>query len=558
MGEKRLHPGVRKLREALETQRLSKREFLRLSTLLGVSATTAYAMAGLAAPRLGRAQTALPRGGTLRIGMRVQDFTNVHAIAWVEPANVALSVVETLTRIHQDNITRPLLCESWEASDDLRTWDIRLRTDARWRSGRPFVAREVVANFGHILDPATGSSAIGLFKDYLLRDVETGETDDDGNPVMTTELWDANAMEVVDDHTVRFNLSRGHVALPEDLFNYTNLMADPEENFDFGPGTNGTGAFFLEEYRVGERAVLRANPDYYGDGPYLDAIEIIDLGDDPSARLAALRSRQVDMLRLVDAAEQPVLETMEDVEIYRASTSSTAVIQMRVTEPPFDNPLVRKAMRLGIDPEIAVQSAVNGLGLPAEHHHVCPVHREYAPLPAMGYRPDEARALLAEAGFPDGIDITMHCKTEPAWELRCMQVVQQMYAGAGIRMELDVMPSAQFWDVWNEVPLGFVEWLHRPLAITVLGLGYRTGVPWNAFNYSDPEFDRLLTQAESTLDIEERRAVMERIERLLQESGPIAQPLWRDTISGAHRRVRNFELHPASWVFFDELALEPA
>ncbi|MFQ5959374.1 MAG: ABC transporter substrate-binding protein, partial [Alphaproteobacteria bacterium] len=85
------------------------------------------------------------------------------------------------------------------------------------------------------LDPETGSSSVGLMKGYMLEEFETGEVDDKGNPKKSHKLWDANAIEKIDDHTVRLNLKVPHVAIPEDLFHYTNSILDPEEGGFLGP-----------------------------------------------------------------------------------------------------------------------------------------------------------------------------------------------------------------------------------------------------------------------------------------------------------------------------------
>ena len=158
------------------------------------------------------------------------------------------------------------------------TWDLKIRPELKWHSGRDFVAEDVAWNLQRVLDPATGSSVLGLMKGYMMND--------DG-----TELWDANAIEIIDAKTVRLNIKVPQIAIPEHLFHYPLAILDPEENGQFGAGSNGQGAFELVEYIQNEKAILVARDDYYGEGPYLDRIEMLDLGDDPSATLAGLSSR---------------------------------------------------------------------------------------------------------------------------------------------------------------------------------------------------------------------------------------------------------------------------
>ena len=558
MGKKTLHPHIPKLVAQFEGGLIGRREFLRTSTLLGLSATAAYGLAGKIGGQamIGRAQAAMPKGGTIRIGMGVQEIKTPHAYNWVQPAIIATQVIGRLAVTNQDNITEPWLAESWEASDDLKTWTFKLR-DLKWHNGRQFTADDVVWNFNHILDPATGSSSVGLMKGYMLEEYDTGKKDDEGKPVMSTRLWSSNAIEKVDDRTIRFNLKVPQLAIPEHMDHYANMILDPEENGIFQPGSNGLGAFTLKEHEVGIKAVLEARKEpFFRGGPYLDRLEFIDVGEDPSANIAALASKQVHGLYQVDTGQYEILKRIPHINTHEAKTAATAVVQLIIDRKPFDHPKVRLAMRYGMDTGRVLELAQRGLGLKAEHHFVCPIHPEYAPLPEMTRNPAKARQLLKEAGYPDGVDITINAKKDPAWELAAVQAMVEQWKEADIRAKINVMPSAQFWDVWDKFDCGFVEWAHRPLGIMVLSLGFRTGVPWNPTKFADKEFDDLLTKAEGTLDLEKRRALMAKIETIMQQRGPIAQPVWRSIITGMDKRVKGYRMHPQYQFRGSELAIE--
>lgn len=554
----REHPFIPKLKEQFCEGRVSRREFLRTATLLGMSAATAYGFAGKVTGRsfADPAHAAMPKGGTVRIGMGVQEVTQPHAFNWVYPANISTQVVGRLAVINQDNIAEPWLAESWEASDDLRTWTFKLR-DLKWHNGRQFTADDVVWNFNHILDPATGSSSVGLMKGYMLEEYDTGQKDDDGNAVMSTRLWDSNAIEKIDDRTVRFNLKVPQLAIPEHLDHYTNAILDPEEGGKFGVGSNGLGAFTLVEHAVGIKAVLEARKEpFFMGGPYLDTLEYIDVGEDPSANVAALASQQVHGLYQVDTAQYEILKAIPHINIHEVATAATAVVQMIIDRKPFDHPKVRLAMRYGMDSNQVLELAQRGLGLPGEHHFVCPIHPDYAPLPEMTRDPAKARQLLEEAGYPDGVSFTINAKKDPAWEIAAVQAMVEQWKECGINAEINVMPQAQFWDVWDKFDCGFVEWAHRPLGFMVLSLGFRTGVPWNPTQFADQEFDDLLTQAEGTLDLDKRKAIMKKIEVIMQQRGPICQPVWRSILTGMDKKVKGFRMHPQYQFRGNELAIE--
>ncbi|MEE8532013.1 MAG: ABC transporter substrate-binding protein [Alphaproteobacteria bacterium] len=551
MTERREHSYIPTLRQQLAEGKIDRREFLRTATLLGLSAGAAYAFVGKVTGErfVPRAKAAMPKGGTLRLSMRVLDIKDPHTFSWAVDSNITRNVVEYMSKTGQDNVTRPLLLESWAASDDLKTWTLNVRKGIKWHNGRELDANDIVRNINHVLDPDTGSSVLGLMKGYMLNEVEK-----DGEK--TTELWDANAVERIDSHTVRLNCKQAQLAVPEHLFHYPFPVLDPEEGGKFGVGSNGTGAFDLVAHEIGRKSVLKARGDYWGDGPYLDSLEYHDLGDDPSAKIAALASKQVHGLDTADILSVDAIKALPHVNIFEVSTAQTAVVRGRVDTAPWDDPRVRKALRLATDTPKILQLAYRGLGSPGEHHHVCPIHPEYAKLPFMKQDIAAAKALLAEAGHADGIDVKIDLNGNSKWEINAAQGLKEQWKAAGIRVDLNVMPGAQFWENWDKTPFGMTSWTHRPLGVMVLGLAYRSGVPWNESAYNNPEFDRLLTKAEGLLDVDERREVMVEIEKIMQEDGPITQTLWRAVFTAMDKRVKGFSMHPTSYLFGEELAVE--
>ena len=554
------HPLVPTLKRQLVERQIDRREFLRYATLLGMAAPAAYTFVGkvtgepLVAPA--QAQGTMPKGGTLRIAMRCQDLKSPHTYSWIESANSARQVVDYLTVTGVDNITRPGLVEKWETSPDLKTWTLRLRKNVKWHNGRQFTADDVVWNFKRVLDPKTGSSVLGLMKGFLIEDYDAGEKDDKGNPKKSSRLWDAGAIQKVDDFTVRLNGKTPQLAVPEQLFHYPFLILDPAENGEFKVGSNGTGAFTLVANEVGRKQVLKARKEaYWGGGPYLDQLEFIDLGDDPAASVAALASKQVDGLYGADIVQLEALQKIPHIQMYQVTTAYTATARVQPVKP-FDDKRVRQALRFAIDSNAVLQIAHRGLGQPGEHHHVSPVHPEYAKLAPFTRDVAKAKKLLAEAGYPNGIDTEIICRPQPAWELLAVQAMVEQWKEAGIRVKINVMPSTQYWEVWTKVPFGFTTWAHRPLGIMSLALAYRSGGSWNESKYSNPEFDRLLTQAEGTLDVASRRETMARLETILQDDGPIVQPVWRSIFTFHDKRVLGFRPHPTLYIFANQLAIQ--
>ena len=151
-----------------------------------------------------------------------------------------------------------------------------------------------------------------------------------------------------DPKTLVLNLKEAQVAVPEHFFHYPFLMLDPAENGVFAVGSNGTGSFDLVELEVGRKAILKRIADKPG---FVDELQFIDLGDNPSAVAAALASKQVDGIYQGNIEQFEIYKAMDHINIHEAVTAQTAVARMRLDQKPFDNPAVRKAMRLATDPE---------------------------------------------------------------------------------------------------------------------------------------------------------------------------------------------------------------
>ncbi len=547
------------LQQQLREKAIDRRDFLRSATLLGMSAAAAYAFAGQVTGEgvaHAQAKPALPRGGTLRLGMRCQELTSPHTYSWVESSNSARQHFDYLTITGVDNITRPSLVEKWDPSEDLKVWTLSLRRDVKWHNGRQFNADDVVWNLKRVMDPKTGSSVLGLMKSFLMEDYETEETDAKGAKKKASRLWNANAIEKVDDYTVRLNGRVANLAVPEQLYHYPLLILDPADNGVFKVGSNGTGPFILTENEVSRRQMFKPNKNYWGGAPYLDQLEFIDLGDDAAAAIGALASKQVDGLYFADVMQVDALKQFPHLQMYQVPTAYTATARMQPVKP-FNDKRVRQAMRLAIDPAVIVQISQRGFGQPGEDHHVSPVHPEYAKVPAQPRDVAKAKKLLADAGYPNGLDteVTARASDSAAWELVAIQAMVEQWKEAGIRVKINVLPSTQYWEVWTKVPFGFTTWAHRPLGVMTYSLAYRTGGTWNESAYSNPEFDTLLAQAEGLLDVERRRAVMAKLEQIMLDDGPIVQPVWRATLTFMDKKVQGFQMHPTAYINARELAV---
>ena len=563
------HPAIPELTDKLRKGKMSRREFLRTTTLLGMSAGAAYTLAGKTVGEFivppANAATNGKHGGRLRVAMRIPEVSDPATFDWVEKSNITRHMLEYLTVTGADNITRPYLAERWEASEDLKEWTFYLRKGIKWHNGDEFNADDVVFNFKRWLDPATGSSNLSLFS-AMTEEYETGEVDDEGNPVKKKRMIDG-AVEKVDSHTVKLRMKTGQLAVPENLYNYPTAIVHRDFDGDVRKNPNGTGPYTLVEHKVNSKARLRrVDMPYWGEdldepyigGPiYLDEIVYYDMGEGAAAKLAALRSDQVDAVYEFFVDSLRMAEDIPDATVHTATTATTTVMRMQVDQKPFDDKRVRQALLAAVDVNAYPRQLFGGDGDIGEHHHVSPVHPEYYELAPPKRDVERAKKLLEEAGYGDGLDISIDVgNVGGPTDQQQAEIWQQQLRDVGVNLQINVVPESRYWEIWTKTPLGATIWVHRPLGTMVLSLGYRAGASWNESHYSNPEFDKALDRAESILDPDERRKEMEKVERILQDDAVICQPVWVPRFTMAKNKVKNYEAQPTLYHQFHKVWID--
>jgi peptide/nickel transport system substrate-binding protein len=532
--KKEVHPHIPELKELYKKGKITRREFLRNTTLLGLSAVAANTFVSPFLPQEALAATMPQRGGTWTCGMSLQLIDHPARLSWTEGANVVRQVAEYLTDTGADGITRPMLCKKWVASEDLKTWDLFLQEGVLFNDGQLMTADDVIFTMNEWLNKDVGSSMFGLLSYW-------------GGP---------QNIEKINDYQIRLHLEKANIGVPEHLWHYPGLILPRNFEGDFIKQPVGTGAFTLEEYAEGERCILKARKDYWRKGvdgkplPYLDKIVYVAL--DKDAAVSAMHSGQVDAIYHPRPSDYLAFKDNPDVSITSIASSYSYVLRMRVDLPPWNDNRVRTALKKCQNRSKTLQLAGYGLGTEALDAHVSPANAAYCEKSIPEYDPKGARKLMEayakENNLKLPLKVRLATKNDEA-EPEIAQALKQYALAGGFDITLDITEPGGYWDRWTEVDLGITSWAHRSLAVMLLPLAYTKESigSWNETRWYDDEFSAILTKAEKTLDVEKRRGYMCKLEDIMQKRGPIGINYWVNVIDISHKKIHNVKVHPTNF-----------
>ena len=397
------------------------------------------------------------------------------------------NVFEGLTRFASDGSIVPGLAESWEISDDGLTYTFKLREGVKFHDGTAMDAEDVKFSLDRINAEDSANAQKALYSAI-------------------------SEVNVIDPTTVEIKLSEPNGNMLFNLAWGDAVIVAPESIEGIKQTPVGTGAFKFDSWTQGDRIELSRNPDYWGEPAKLDNVTFKFISD-PTAAFAAVMAEDVDVFSNFPAPENlPQFEADARFQVLVGSTEGETILAINNKVAPFDDPKVRQAVAHAIDRQAIIDGAMFGYGTPIGTHFA-PHNPAYVDLTGQSaHDPEKARALLAEAGYPDGFETTLHLPP-PSYARRGGEIIAAQLAEVGIDAKITNVEWAQWLEsVFKGKDFGLTIVSHtEPMDIGIYAN------PDYYFQYDNAALQDLMTRLNSTTDPDQRTEMLKQAQQIIAD-----------------------------------------
>jgi peptide/nickel transport system substrate-binding protein len=476
--------------------------------------------------------------GTLTIGLTT-DIATVELPYAPErqSTNAAQTLYDTIVFAEADGTYSPMLAESWETSEDGRTYTFKLRQDVTFHNGEPLTADAVVYSWQVYSQPE----------------------------VTYASNWTiADNVEKVDDYTVNISTEEPNALLLSYLASWS--IIPPQHHAEvgkeaFAQAPVGSGPFMFKEWIKGDHLTVVANPNYWRKGYPKVAEVVFRFMPESATRVAAVQTGEIDLAPRLSAEEADTLRGIEGINVISYPVDRVYYVAFNNISTGLDTPImdvrVRKALAHAVDVQTIIDTIFSGYATRAVGF-VAPGNLGYQSVEPVAYDPDLAQQLLTEAGYPDGFAIGMACPEAayPSINEVC-QAIQGYLSEAGINVDLQLMEANAFWDLESKkgLPPLFVDSWSLTIGEAYPRILGALGEGESYANWADPQIHNMLKQIITTVDVDARAMLYTELQNYVLEQQPFIFLYMPQAFEGVTTRVQNYQPRGAENYFLWDVSV---
>jgi peptide/nickel transport system substrate-binding protein len=446
------------------------------------------------------------------------------------------AMYDSLVEFDQDLEVQPLLATDWEVSDDGLEWSMSLREGVLFHNGVELTSQDVLATIQHIQDEDVPASRRSSY--VFIEDVDTSD------PYVARFI----CSEVQPDFVQLMGDGTPH------LINHDHRE---EVGYDYARDPVGCGPYKFVEWVAGDRIVMERFDDYWGERPGFQNYVFRPIAE-TSTRVVVIRTGEADFSFNIPPADAEEVDAEDGVSVIAEPGLTVHMIEPKVALGPLSDANVRRALNMAIDKDAIIEQIMHGYaeplltpGIPGLMETI-----EFDPIP---YDPEQAQALLAEAGYSDGFQLQDLVYTSGRWpgDDEVVEAVQGYWANIGVQMGIERRDHAGFVDALREDP---EDEEHEGLIImpirTSLFTDYHIrrmfhteatlGLTAQRSGYQNEEVDQLLDEIRLELDEDQRLEMWHEVQRLIWEDQPFIFLFHRHNVVAVRDDVDGYEIHPAN------------
>ena len=392
------------------------------------------------------------------------------------------------------------VASSWEVNEDGTVWTFELPEGILFHDGKEMTSRDVKFTYDRLRDPEIGATTVEMYSNIV--DISTP-----------------------DDYTIVFELENVNPTFLIDLNPHQSMILDAD-NPDYDTVYNGIGPFVVDEYVPEDRITFNRNENYWrsdSEGtqlPYLERVELVIM-QDASTRMEAMRGGQTQLTTSVPGEFIDVLDAEEHLQVVTGPSNTHHTIRMRSDVEPFNDVRVRQALKMATNRSEIAEVAYEGVASVGLDTPIGPAYGDlFFGKPEPERDIEQAKELLAEAGYPDGLELTLVCvESSPIADIAILW--QEQMKDIDVNVDIELTSSDNYYSQWLDLDLGITSWGSRVNPYHYFALAYVTGAQWNETHFSDPELDELVSALSVELDDDERVRLYHEIQQIMFERGPV-------------------------------------